>query len=946
MSKELYNSLEEALRSESVFSLLSTCNDIALVVYDSESLSPVEILADFFDQNDLELINIKELVFHGKNRIAIRRKTLDVSSYFIAPHFTYTGLSGAEMYAYSHLKRMLCVHILPNEIKREHMSLIEKNRYMYQIVISNKNDQIQTRVNISLRELSLKKTSAHKRISKYCKDKRTYLQKLIDSNYLEAAFNQCAQECKNGCDECVHAASYGQEKCCPYFQLQMAKFYENGWYVPQNDKIAHFWKLKAARQGMYEAELDLASDYVHGKGCTQNIEKAISVLMSLSDNGYTTATNNLIDIATSYPDYTTPVPLIARLANNGDLNMIERMIDIYSKGDLFVKADPIKCEEWVILAADYGCVQYVEALARQFEDINDWDKAIRWYLKLQELNPALDLSSKIDELFIDRCSLLTDDELLRKGDSCYYGYCCEQDYHSAYLYYKLAAERDNPDGIYGLAKCYSLGRGVEIDEVKGLELYELSAAKGSAVGILRKIKKSDIFEDTHSWIEPLREAFEKGEKKNDPNVLRLIALDYMGGCLVNELDEEKGIEYLNKAIENGDYASIRELGKCYCEGIGVNINYPLAYKYFQDAIVKGVASAYHCLGCMYRKGNKGIDKDLHESYKHYLKAAEKGYLPSQIVVAKMLRDGICVEQNDTEMVKWFEQAAIQGDNTSQTYIGELYFWGIKVPKDYEKSRYWIRKAALSGYTKAYFRYAYLCCDGLGGEVDYDSALKYYRLLSDNSGAINNLGYMYEYGLGVDKDIVRAFELYKEAAEMGDAHSMRVLAGKYYSGEGCEKDITTAITWYKKSLENGNMEAGFKLGDIFLNEANFEVDSEVALEYYEKAIALKPKPNSRLEDTYVKQVLKVAKLYYDGDKVEMNDERANELFHIVAEYGEAEAYHMLGLQYYNGYGVDEDEEVGIYWFRKAASEGYSASIRFLDEHNIDWISNNDDPDLPF
>ena len=270
MSKELYNSLEEALRSESVFSLLSTCNDIALVVYDSESLSPVEILADFFDQNDLELINIKELVFHCKNRIAIRRKTLDVSSYFIAPHFTYTGLSGAEMYAYSHLKRMLCVHILPNEIKREHMSLIEKNRYMYQIVISNKNDQIQTRVNISLRELSLKKTPAHKRISKYCKDKRTYLQKLIDSNYLGAAFKQCAQECKNGCDECAYATNYGQEKSCPFFQLQMSKFYEHGWYVPQNDKIAHFWKVKAARQGIYEANIELANDYVHGKGCQKD----------------------------------------------------------------------------------------------------------------------------------------------------------------------------------------------------------------------------------------------------------------------------------------------------------------------------------------------------------------------------------------------------------------------------------------------------------------------------------------------------------------------------------------------------------------------------------------------------------------------------------------------------------------------------------------------------
>ena len=51
-------------------------------------------------------------------------------------------------------------------------------------------------------------------------------------------------------------------------------------------------------------------------------------------------------------------------------------------------------------------------------------------------------------------------------------------------------------------------------------------------------------------------------------------------------------------------------------------------------------------------------------------------------------------------------------------------------------------------------------------------------------------------------------------------------------------------------------------------------------------------------------------------------------------------------HYNGYGVEQDKDTAIYWFRKAASEGYSASIEFLDENNIDWISNDDYPDLPF
>ena len=98
MSKELYNTFDEALSSESVFSLLSSCNDIALVIYDSDNLAWVKELSEFFSENDLDIISIKELVFHGKNRIAVRRNTSDLSSYFVVPQMTYTGLSSNEMY--------------------------------------------------------------------------------------------------------------------------------------------------------------------------------------------------------------------------------------------------------------------------------------------------------------------------------------------------------------------------------------------------------------------------------------------------------------------------------------------------------------------------------------------------------------------------------------------------------------------------------------------------------------------------------------------------------------------------------------------------------------------------------------------------------------------------------------------------------------------------------
>lgn len=954
MSKELYNTFDEALSSESVFSLLSSCNDITLVIYDSDNLAWVKELSEFFSENDLDLISIKELVFHGKNRIAVRRKTSDLSSYFVVPQMTYTGLSGNEMYCYPHLKRKLCIHILPDGIKREHISLIEKNRYMYQILISIQNDQIQINSNTSLRELYSKSKQPRKRVSKYCKDKRTYLQRLIDSDYLSAAYNQCAQECKNGCDECPHATSYGQDKNCPYFQLQMARFYENGWYVPKNDKIAHYWKIKAARQGMLEAKLDLANDYVCGNGCCQNIEEAISILMPLADQGYTSATHALIDITSSHHDYTSPLPLMARLANNGDLNMIERMIDIYTNGDLFTKPDPAKCEEWVVLAAEHGCIKHIESLAQQYEAINDWDNATRWYLRLQEINPDMDLSSKIDDLFLSKCELLTSDELLTRANKCYYGYECEQDYHSAYLYYKIASERDNPDGVYGLANCYMLGRGVEIDEVKGLELYELSAIKGSADGIIKKIETLRIQSksaEIEEWKERLRLVFLEGEKNKVPHILSLIAQDYMGEGQdvldVPEVDDEKGIEYYRAAVKLGDYESIRSLGRCYCEGMGVQTDYATAYNYIKEAADKGVATAYHCIGCMYRYGNKGLEKDEREGYRWFLKAAQKGYISAQVVVAEMLHKGIGVEINEEERVVWLEKAAIQGHKPSQCTLGEMYYLGKTVNKNYKKSRYWMEKAALGGYADAYFRYAYFCAAGQGGPIDYETALLYYNKLPKNSAALNNLGVLYASGKGVEADQEIANEYYKKAAEMGSARSMKNLAVRYLSGIGFEVDIDAAIEWLEKSFRAGLREAGIKLANLYFNGDNgIEQDINVAIELYESALEIKPDDSNESDiEEYVNLLLKLADIYYYGSQIEVNDLRANELYHIAAEFSSPKAYHMLGMQYYNGYGVDEDRDLAIYWFRKGAADGYEDSIEFLDENYIDWIGNND-PDLPF
>ncbi|RIA82665.1 kinase-like domain-containing protein [Glomus cerebriforme] len=72
-------------------------------------------------------------------------------------------------------------------------------------------------------------------------------------------------------------------------------------------------------------------------------------------------------------------------------------------------------------------------------------------------------------------------------------------------------------------------------------------------------------------------------------------------------------------------------------------------------------------------------------------------------------------------------------------------------------------------------------------------------------AMNNLGYCYQHGIGTEKNKNKAFELYKEAAEKGLIDSIHNLGDYcYYDGIGTEKNEIKAFELYKKAADKGNV----------------------------------------------------------------------------------------------------------------------------------------------
>ena len=67
-------------------------------------------------------------------------------------------------------------------------------------------------------------------------------------------------------------------------------------------------------------------------------------------------------------------------------------------------------------------------------------------------------------------------------------------------------------------------------------------------------------------------------------------------------------------------------------------------------------------------------------------------------------------------------------------------------------------------------------------------------------ALYNLGQAHNTGMGVAKDQVEAFELFKQSANLGDLDAQCNLGVAYDNGYGVNQDLAEAVKWWRKAAE--------------------------------------------------------------------------------------------------------------------------------------------------
>ena len=369
----------------------------------------------------------------------------------------------------------------------------------------------------------------------------------------------------------------------PSDYLKLAKLYENGTGVSQNDSGALEWYRKAAENGNAEAQIELGKRYFEGRGVSTNEDEAVKWYTKAAENGNTDAQLALGDRYFVEQKYSAAAKWYRKAAEQRISNAQYKLGLMYSQGQ-GVERNYVEAAEWYRKAADQGLPEAQRRLAGLFESGNgvgqSYAEAVKWYQK------AADQRSKEAQYSL--------------GEIYYFGKGGVKSYTEASRWYRKAAVQGYDPALYRLGSMYEYGMGVCQNDDEALRLF--------------------------------REAAENGNR----GAQRHLGYLYSSGIGV-EQDLLEAAQWFRKAADQGDAAAQVCLGEMYYAEDCLGQDYAEALKWFKKAASQGNAQAQYRLGEMYRDGN-GVKADPMYAFMYYSVSAENGNRKAlKAIDAKLLK---------------------------------------------------------------------------------------------------------------------------------------------------------------------------------------------------------------------------------------------------------------------------------------------------------------------
>ena len=677
-----------------------------------------------------------------------------------------------------------------------------------------------------------------------------------------------------GVEKDLGTAAYWYEKSAlqgnKSAQCKLGYLYSYGLGVTKNNQTSMQWYLKAAEQGddtsmmnigvLYETGEGVKKDYSqalawYNKAAEKGNEKAKKYAKNLIDKGVKPAKQTITSASSSSYDFSFKNPTVSpssptkntastSTSQHADYSKMtaEQLCNEASKyynGTNGVTKDYKKAMEIYELASKKGSAiaQYYIAEMYYYGEGVEKDEIVgyQWYKKAADNGDSF-ACNRLGNIFYSGKTVPQNystafswyKKSAERGykwgqynlaNRYYYGEGCEKDYKQAIVWFQKAADQNIPDAQNKLGICYDNGYGVPEDNAKAVEYFKKAAEQGLDWG---QYNLGYMYYNGEGCKKDYKQAvywFQKAADQKISKAYNMLGICYgIGGYGISK-DITKAFECYKQSAEMGYGWGQYNLANRYYYGEGCEKNYEQAVAWFQKAADQNIPDAQNKLGICYDNGY-GVPKNAAKAVEYFKKAAEQGLDWGQYYLADKYYMGTGCEKDSVKAAFWFEKAASQGLVDAQSVLAWGYFNGIIVNKDIKKALDWIEKAAQQGDAEAQNDAGYMYLEK-SPYTNYEKAA-YWILKSVNQNypvAFNNLGWLYEHGYGVEKNLNQAFTYYKKAADLDNSGGMRHVGEFYENGWVVEKDVLEAAIWYKKAAKAGNDKAKDNLSSITARLSN-------------------------------------------------------------------------------------------------------------------------------
>ncbi len=454
---------------------------------------------------------------------------------------------------------------------------------------------------------------------------------------------------------------------------------------------------------------------------------------------------------------------------------------------------------------------------------------------------------------------------------------------------RRAALDGDLDSQVRLGLLFRTGQGVEMEPVEAVRWFSRAAKGGHPEAQcllgLHLLEGSGVPRD----FAKAREWLERAARRNHPEAqFQLFQMDLEGKCL---LGQNEGMQWLQKAAGNGHPQAQCMLGVWYYDNPSGDRDRQRAFHLLQKAARHDLPIAHLYLGRIHATGEGG-PRDVALALQHYRAAQAGGEAeakPAIDLLLSSLRTSELVafgrqardEGHPEQAAFWWQQAADRGDAAAQKHLADLLLTGQGGRRDPVQALALYRKAAESGSGEAQFALAELHEKGEGVPRDLAQAYVFYAqavrqghplaglrldLLAEkvrpseiatlaaqaqkngddaqaffwygqgarrkDPNSCQALGLMYKAGRGVTRDLEKAREWLRRAADLGQSEAWLHLG--IMAAEGRFPDLEQARTCFRQGADQGNQECQFRLAGLLERGEGGPFDAEAATAWYRRA----------------------------------------------------------------------------------------------------------------